>query len=155
MTIRPILYAEDEEDDVFFLKSAFAQAGIAHPLRVVADGQLAINYLSGLPPYTDRVQHPLPCLVLLDIKMPNQSGIEVLKWMRANPAFSSIPVIMLSSSNGDADIHRAYIQGANGYLVKPGKREELLSMVKAIRDYWLLQNRAIREGIIEITGASS
>ena len=138
--MQPILYAEDEENDVFFLRLAFREAGISNPLQVVSDGQLAMDYLSGAGPFSDRSEYPLPCLVLLDLKMPGKSGLEVLKWIRMTPAVSVLPVIMLTSSSTEADIHRAYIQGANGYLAKPGNPDQLLSMVKSIKDYWLLQN---------------
>jgi CheY-like chemotaxis protein len=66
----------------------------------------------------------------------------VLKWIRTTPGLSTLVVVMLTSSNQEADIHRAYLQGANGYLVKPNKIEELVSMVRAIKDFWLVQNRA-------------
>jgi CheY-like chemotaxis protein len=142
----PILYAEDEEDDVYFLQRAFRDAGVPNPLSVVADGQLAIDYLAGDGPYEDRTAHPLPCLAILDLKMPKQSGLEVLKWIRAQPSLCTLPVIMLTSSSHDVDMHRAYIQGANGYLIKPTNPAELSSMAKAIKDYWLTQNRSVHQG---------
>ena len=140
--MQPILYAEDEENDVLFLRLAFRDAGIANPLRVVNDGQQAIDYLSGWGPFSDRDLYPLPVLVLLDMKMPGKSGLEVLKWIRMTPVVCVLPVIMLTSSSTESDIHRAYIQGANGYLSKPGNPEQLLAMVKSIKDYWLNQNLA-------------
>jgi CheY-like chemotaxis protein len=149
--MEPILYAEDEENDVFFLQLAFRDAGVTNPLQVVNNGQQAIDYLSGIGAYADRDKHPLPRLVLLDMKMPAKSGLEVLKWIRTTPAFSTLPVIMLTSSSTDADIHRAYIQGANGYLAKPGNPDQMLKMVIAIKDFWLLQNRTA----LSAEGASS
>lgn len=142
MSANPILYAEDEENDVYFIRRAFEQAGIRNPLAVVGDGQRAINYLTGMGDYADRNKHPLPCLVILDMKMPEKSGLEVLKWIRSQPAICILPVLMLTSSSHDADMHRAYVQGANGYLVKPGSPDELVAMAKAIKDYWLMQNRS-------------
>ena len=141
MNLKPILYAEDEQDDVFFLKRAFTQAGIAHPLVVVPDGQRAIDYCCGAGDYADRDQHPLPCLLLLDLNMPQKSGLEVLKWVRNDPQISTLPIIVLTSSLQDADIHRAYVQGANAYVVKPSNPDELLFMAKTIKDFWLTQNR--------------
>jgi CheY-like chemotaxis protein len=139
-----ILYAEDDENDVFLMTRALKQAEIFNPLRIVEDGRLAIAYLEGNRPYEDREKHPLPALVLLDLKMPGKNGLDVLKWIRNTPATSTIPVIILTSSNQDSDIHRAYLLGANSYLVKPGKPNELVHMVKGIRDYWLTQNRVAR-----------
>jgi CheY-like chemotaxis protein len=137
-----ILYAEDDESDAFLFQHAFKNAGISQRLVVVPGGREAIDYLSGEGAYADRVRHPLPCLALLDLKMPGVSGLEVLKWIRATPRVSTLITLMLTSSNQDTDIHRAYIQGANGFLVKPGKIEEIEAMVRAIKDYWLGQNRA-------------
>jgi CheY-like chemotaxis protein len=135
-----ILYAEDDENDAFLVQHAFAKAEIANPLVIVNSGQAAMEYLSSVG--ADPASNPLPCLVLLDLNMPGRSGLEVLKWVRTTPGLSTLVVVMLTSSNQEADIHRAYLQGANGYLVKPSKIDELVSMVKAVKDFWLLQNRA-------------
>jgi CheY-like chemotaxis protein len=145
--MKPILYAEDEEDDAFFMQRAFQQAGIPNPLVIVPDGQSAIDYLSGTGHYAQHTEHVLPCLVLLDLNMPIKSGLEVLKWIRSNPSVCSIPVLFVTSSTQEADIHRAYIMGANSYLVKTAKSDKLLIMVKAIKDYWLTQDRAVQGGM--------
>lgn len=140
MNNQPILYAEDEENDILFMERAFKLAGVQNPLITVANGQLAIDYLSDV---ATREPHQLPCLTLLDLKMPLKSGLEVLKWIRSQPATCALPVIVLSSSDHDTDIHRAYIQGVNGYLVKPGNPRELETMVRALKDYWLTFNRSM------------
>ena len=140
MNLKPILYAEDEENDVFFLERAFKQAGIATPLVIVSDGQAAIDYCLGRDRYTNRNEYPLPCLLLLDLNMPKKSGMEVLKCIREEPNVRTLPVIILTSSLQDSDIHRAYLNGANAYLVKPPKPEGLVVMAKAIQDFWLSQN---------------
>jgi len=137
-----VLYAEDDDNDAFLVRRAFEQAGITHRLVVVEDGKSAIEYLSGTGTYADRAQHPLPGFVLLDLNMPGLSGIEVLKWIRTTPNVCTLPVVVLTSSNQDRDVHRAYVQGANGYLVKPGTLEEFATLARAIKDYWLTQNRA-------------
>ena len=139
---KPILYAEDDQNDVFFMRRAFKQAGIITPLHIVTNGMLAIDYLAGCGPYANREQHPIPGLVLLDLNMPGKSGLDVLKWIRTQPSISTLPIVVITSSNQDSDIHRAYLLGANGYLIKPGKPDELLVMVKGIKDYWLAQNRS-------------
>ncbi len=137
---RLILYAEDDTNDAFLLARAFEKVGVEWPLRVVHDGQEAIQYLSGLPPFDNRDEFPLPGLLLLDLKMPRKTGLEVLKWVRTAPQISTLPVLMLTSSNQETDVHRAYLLGANGYLVKPNDPRELLNMVEAIRSFWLKQN---------------
>ena len=141
-TDKPVLYAEDDENDVFLMERAFKQAGIGNPLHIVTNGTLAIDYLAGSGLYANREEHPMPCLVLLDLNMPGKSGLDVLKWIRTQPRISTLPIVVITSSNQDSDIHRAYLLGANGYLIKPGKPDELLVMVKGIRDYWLAQNRS-------------
>ena len=137
MNDQPILYAEDEENDILFMERAFHFAGVANPLVTVPNGQLAVEYLSSL-----RDQDPalFPCLVLLDLNLPLKSGLEVLKWIRAHALFCTLPVLVISSSDQDSDIQRAYLQGVNGYLVKPSNPKELQSMVKALKDYWLTYN---------------
>jgi CheY-like chemotaxis protein len=136
-----ILFAEDDENDAFLIQRAWAQAGIPHRLIIVEDGKAAIDYFAGNGAYADRAKYPLPCLVLLDLNMPGTSGIEVLKWIRTKPTTVALPVVMLTSSNHEADVHRSYVQGANGYLVKPSRLEDMVTMAKGIRDYWLVLNR--------------
>src|SRR5690348_1573355 len=140
MSLNPVLYAEDEKDDVFFLERAFHEARVLNPLVIIPDGLKALEYLSGTGLYANRDEYPLPCLLLLDLNMPGKSGFEVLKWIRRQPAHCTLPVVMLTSSTQDADVHRAYMQGANGFLVKPSRPADLIQLVKALKDFWLLQN---------------
>ena len=141
MKTRPtILYAEDDENDVFLMKRAFRQAGIENAPQIVTDGRAVIDYLAGTNGYADREKFPWPDLLLLDLKLPVKSGLEVLKWIRSTPSCCTLPVIVLTSSNQNSDVHRAYILGANGYLIKPGKPDELLTMVNGIKDFWLQLN---------------
>lgn len=139
----PILYAEDDENDAFLANHAFKKAEVLNPLVVVSDGKAAIEYLAGTGQYANRTEYPLPCLVLLDMKLSRVSGLEVLKWIRSQGSVRTVPVLMLTSSNQDDDVHRAYILGANGYLIKPSKAGEMLVMAKGIRDFWLMLNRNI------------
>lgn len=132
----PVLYAEDDANDVFFIERAFRLAQVANPLFIVGTGQDAIDYLAGAGLYANRQQYPMPCLVLLDLKMPLKSGLEVLAWIRAGQG-TGLPVLMLTSSNQSSDICQAYSIGANGYLIKPGKPSELLAMVTGIKRFWL------------------
>lgn len=151
MSNPPVLYAEDEENDVFLLERAFARAGVAHPLQVVKDGAVALRYLAGTGEFSDRARFPLPCLALLDLNLPRQSGLEVLQWVRATPALRALPVILLTSSNQARDIQSAYTLGANGYLVKPASADKLVELVSALRDTCLVPAAPIR-GWLDLKG---
>ncbi len=132
-----ILYAEDEPNDICFLERAFKLASIPHSLKSVADGQAAIDYLSGVGPFADRNLHPLPCLILLDIKMPKKSGLEVLEWIRKEPRLKDVPALILTSSAHPRDLEKARQLAADDYLLKPSDPTELLDLVKVIHRRWL------------------
>jgi len=134
-----ILLVEDEESDAFLMQRAASRAGIVNPIRVATDGRAAIDYLNGAGQFANRKEFPLPCLVLLDLKLPYVMGLDVLKWIRRQHEVGVI-VLMLSSSAAEADIAAAYLLGANGFLVKPSESDKLVDMVKAIKDYWLTHN---------------
>jgi DNA-binding response OmpR family regulator len=136
---RTILLVEDEENDVFFMQQALQKAGVENPVQVAADGQEAIDYFKGTGKFANREEFPLPCLVLLDLKLPHVMGLDVLKWIRKQPEVKTI-VVVLSSSKEEADIATAYRLGANAYLVKPPEVSKLVDMVKSIKDFWLTQN---------------
>lgn len=141
MSLRPVLYVEDDQKDVGLMELAFKEAEIRNLLVVVSNGDEVIEYLSGTDRFSDRVKHPLPCLILLDIQMPGTSGLEVLKWIRTQPSVAAVPVLMLTMSANDADVHRAYLVGANGYVTKPTKMEEMVVVARGIRNFWLDLNR--------------
>lgn len=136
-TTGPILMVEDNEDDIFLMKRALHGAAVSNPLRCVEDGQQAIDYLNGEGQYADREQFPLPAIVFLDLKLPLKSGRDVLAWMRSNPAFEHVVVLVLTSSNEPSDLQDAYRLGANSYLVKPPTATKLLELAKAFKWYWL------------------
>jgi CheY-like chemotaxis protein len=136
----PILLVEDNPDDVFFMKRAARTAEIVQPLNVVIDGQAAIDYLSGTGEFADATRHPAPCLVLLDLKLPRKCGLEVLQWIRMCEAFKPLPVIMFTTSAVTSDVEQSYRLGANGYLVKPANLNELVSILKALKAFWLDHN---------------
>jgi len=141
MTTETILLVEDDENDAFFLQRAIRKTGMLNPVQHSRDGQEAINYLSGIGKFSLRAEFPLPGLILLDLKLPFVMGLDVLKWVRQNPELSPI-VVILSSSENETDVASAYRLGANAYLVKPPEAGKLEVMVKAINDFWLLQNTA-------------
>lgn len=137
-----ILLAEDEPNDVFLIQRAFTKANISDGLSVVSDGEQAIDYLAGQKEFADRDRFPMPKLVLLDLKLPRKSGLDVLSWLRAQDSpYRRVPVVMLTSSRQASDINRAYELGANSYLVKPVAFEDLLEMIKMLNFYWNLNER--------------
>ena len=141
-TQRQILLAEDDPNDVLLLRRAFRGAGLPEPELVVSDGEEAIAYLEGTGSFADRERYPLPALLLLDLKLPRRSGLEVLEWVRRHAGLSRLPVVILTSSRQPADVDRAYDLRANSYLVKPASLEALREMVSALDLYWLRMNES-------------
>ncbi len=134
-----ILLAEDDENDVMFLQRAFARAGITNPVQVAPHGQEAIDYLCGAGPYANRVLHPFPRLVMLDLKMPKKNGMEVLEWIRAQDCLRGLPVVMFSSSVHPEEIAQASKLGASAFLTKPSGTLERIEMARRIKDSWLTE----------------
>jgi len=132
-----ILIAEDEEDYVILLRKAFAQAGIRNPLYVVSTGQEMIAYLKGDGQYANREEYPLPDLLLLDLKLPGFSGLEIIGWIRSHPGLAGLRVVVLTSSEEMRDVNDAYRLGANSFLLKPYDFTDLVYLAKMIEVYWL------------------
>src|SRR5882724_10527721 len=110
-----ILVAEDLPEDAEILRLAFLSAGVNVPLHFVKDGVEAIEYLKGEQHFGDRSKHPLPTLLLLDLKMPRLDGFDVLDWLRLQPGLRRLLVVVLTSSDMPDDVNRAYELGANSY----------------------------------------
>jgi len=135
-----VLLVEDDLNDIFLVKRAFKMAHLQNPLQVVTDGQEAVFYLRGDGKYADRETHPLPKLIVMDIKMPRRTGFEVLEWLKGNGRpLRRIPVVIVSSSNNPQDINRAYELGANAYMVKPVDFKEVEHLFQSITHYWGLE----------------
>ena len=133
---KTILIVEDTEDDVFFLKRALRDSGIDHPLSIAIDGKQALDYLQGNGDYANRAQHPLPFLILLDLKLPYVMGLDVLKWIRAQPEYADTLVVVLTSSQHDRDMTETFRLGGNAYMIKPATPVKLLEMIKNLGDKW-------------------
>jgi CheY-like chemotaxis protein len=138
---RYILLVEDDENDVVLLQRAFQKGGMREAIKTVRDGQQAIAYLRGEGAYADRERFPMPFLVLLDLRMPRTDGFEVLQWIRSEPELKRLLVVVLTSSNLQSDVDRAYELGANSYLVKPVGFEEMSNLVQRFDAYWSEINR--------------
>jgi CheY-like chemotaxis protein len=135
----PVLYAEDEPNDVFFMRFAWEEARVPNPLVVLKDGQQAIDYLAGQGPFADREKHPLPCLLLLDLNLPLRNGFDVLRWIREHPALASLKVVIVSGSEMDSDMAMARSLGITEYVVKPSSLMTLLDIIEQRHKLWLTQ----------------
>ena len=134
-----VLLVEDDLNDIFLVKRAFKMAQLVTPLQVVTDGEEALQYLHGEGRYADRTVHPLPQLIVMDIKMPRRSGFEVLEAIKRDGPLRRIPVVIVSSSNRVQDINRAYELGANAYMVKPVNYRAVEHLFESITHYWGLE----------------
>ncbi|MGB3691404.1 MAG: response regulator [Spirulinaceae cyanobacterium] len=141
-----ILLVEDDSNDIMLIKRAFHKAQINARLETITDGDQAVAYLSHQPPYDNRDRYPLPVLILLDLKLPRRSGLEVLAWLRQQPEIKRTLVIVLSSSKESPDIDKAYDLGINSYLVKPVTFEDLVELMNQVHKYWFNFNQ--RPGLL-------
>jgi CheY-like chemotaxis protein len=137
-----ILLVEDNRMDVELTLDAFREARLQNTIHVSPNGQDALDYLFGRGPYADRAAHPMPSLVLLDLKLPGIDGFTVLREVKATPILKRLPVIILTSSREEGDRALTYDQGANSYLVKPVSFKGFLDVVRQIEGYWLSLNVA-------------
>jgi CheY-like chemotaxis protein len=135
-----ILLVEDSSTDVLLIKRALARLGVINPTQTIADGEEALQYLAGLGRFGDRQRYPLPALVLLDLKLPRQSGLDVLGWLKQQPGLKRTPVVVLTSSAESQDVARAYDLGANSYLVKPVAFDDLQRLLQSVDGYWMRTN---------------
>ena len=132
-----VLHVDDDPNDTALLEAASRKAGVLFDLQNVEDGEQAIAFLSGAGRFADRVRHPMPAIVLLDLKMPRSTGFEILQWIRHHPSLSQLPVIVLSGSELQDDIRDAYAAGANSYLVKPLGFDALVELARNINTVWV------------------
>jgi len=124
-----ILLVEDDDGHARLLERNLRRGGMVNRLVRVADGQEAVDYVSRTGSYQDANKFPLPGVVLLDVRMPRLDGFEVLSHFKGNPKLMRIPIIMLTSTDNQKEIDRAYEMGANGYVVKPVGIESLVDRV--------------------------
>jgi len=133
---KPILLVEDNPMDVDLTRRAFARRNLANPIEVARDGEEALAWL---PRW--EAGEPLPSVILLDLKLPKVSGLEVLQRIKAHPDFRSIPVVVLTSSAEDRDVQAAYRLGVNSYIVKPVDFDKFMEIAVQIQLYWAVLNQ--------------
>jgi CheY-like chemotaxis protein len=127
-----ILLVENDKDYIYVLEQAFRKANIRNPLKIARYGNEAILYLRGVGIYADRRNYPLPRLILLDMTNPDGSSMAVLGWIREQPQFSHVPILILAGTAQQKEVQRAFDRGANAFLVKRDNLDELITVVESL-----------------------
>ena len=132
-----ILVADDDPDDCLLTQEAFRESRMSNEVHFVHNGEELMDYLRHRPPYQDRLRHPRPGLILLDLNMPLKDGREALAEIKADENLRSIPVVVLTTSSAEEDIIRSYDCGVNSFITKPVSFRGLLDVVQTLGRYWL------------------
>jgi CheY-like chemotaxis protein len=130
-----LLIAEDDDNDFLFFERALGIEKFEANIRRACDGDEVIEYLCGENHFADREAHPLPNLMVLDLKMPRKNGFEVLEWLREHSDPETLPVVVFSSSEEPTDVQKAYELGASGYLVKPSSYLSYPEIIRTLREF--------------------
>jgi CheY-like chemotaxis protein len=131
-----ILIADDDSDDRLLAEDALKECGVGAELQFVNDGVELMNYLQRKGKFATDVDAPKPSLIILDLNMPRKDGREALQEIKADASLRKIPVVVLTTSTSDTDITRVYELGANSFISKPVAFNVLVSVMKAIGEYW-------------------
>jgi two-component system response regulator len=137
-----ILLVEDNPDDVALALRAFKKNNIVNGVKVIGDGEEALDFLFARGPYAARASEPLPEVVLLDLKLPKVDGLEVLLQIRAHEQTRLLPVVILTSSREERDVAAGYSLGCNSYILKPVDFVQFAEAVRQLGMYWLVLNEA-------------
>jgi CheY-like chemotaxis protein len=135
-----ILLVEDNPDDEELTLMSLKNSGVLNQVMVVRDGEEAMQFLLAEGQYKDRNMRAIPAVILLDLKLPKLSGLEVLERLRANSLTKCIPVVILTSSSEEEDVINSYKLGANSFVRKPVDFNRFADSVKQLGLYWLLIN---------------
>jgi CheY-like chemotaxis protein len=131
----PILIVEDNPMDVDLTVRAFRRRKVTNPIEIARDGEEALAWI---PRWESGA--PLPVVILLDLKLPKVSGLELLRHLKAHPALRRIPVVVLTTSSEESDVRTAYQLGANSYIVKPVDFDKFVEVAVQIDLYWTVLN---------------
>lgn len=135
-----VLLAEQNEDLIEIIASCAKGTGLVNDVFTVRDGQEAIDFVFHEGKYEGGEGAPRPSLILLDVKLPKENGIVVLRRIKSSPELRNIPVVMLSSSTSPVDMQSSYAEGANSYIVKPERYNDLMDKVEKLLMYWVQIN---------------
>ncbi len=137
-----ILLAEDSTDDAILTIRALKKSGLTNNIHHVKDGAEALDFFYCKGIFSQRNRLQMPKLILLDLKMPKVSGMEVLEKMKSDPELKRIPLVILTSSREDPDIKKCYSLGANSYIVKPVESDNFFKALREVGFYWLIHNQS-------------
>jgi len=132
-----ILIVEDCDDDAKLLEIGLKAAGICNPMRVALSAEEAITYLEGVPPYSNRARYPLPAVIFVDLKLPGLNGFEFLRWIKQHPELRKAFIVILSATGDLLSVQTAYALGANSFLIKPCRAEDLQNLVICYPNFWM------------------
>lgn len=136
-----ILFAEDTMEDAILTIRALTKSGLTNKLHHVKDGAEALDFVYCRGDFESRNRSQHPKMILLDLKMPKVSGMEVLDKIKSDPEMKSIPIVILTSSKEDPDIKKCYDLGANSYIVKPVDSDNFFQAMKELGLYWMVLNQ--------------
>ena len=131
-----MLIVDDDDNDLVLIERMFRAIGMTEPIQTLRSGAQAIDYLKGLPPYSDRQKFPYPSFIITDLKMPTLDGFAVLHHLKQNPNWAIIPTVVLTASDDPDDIRTAYRLGATAYHIKPISTEALRKLLTVLHQYW-------------------
>jgi two-component system response regulator len=132
-----ILMADDDADDRLLAQEAMHESRVLNELHFVEDGVQLLSYLRGDDDFSDRILHPMPGLILLDLNMPKMDGREALAEIKADPRLRRIPVVILTTSKAEEDMVKGYDLGAASYITKPVTFDALVELMRTLGKYWV------------------
>ncbi len=139
---KSIMIADDSEDDVTLLEHVLHKAGVVNRVIITGNGEETIDYLKGVGRFADRQDHPLPDILLLDLKLPRLSGYEVLEWCQTQPLVKNLVIVVLTGSTDLKMAKRAYELGARSFLLKPCTPQQIAELIRAFPGSWSIQASA-------------
>ena len=131
-----VLVADDDDDDRSLIRKAWGKGGLSNDLSFVEDGEELTQYLNHLGRYSNPASAPRPAVILLDLNMPRKDGREALREIKADPKLRQIPIVVLTTSQGDEDIRGSYELGASSFITKPVTFGTLVDVLKVVSQYW-------------------